>query len=822
MIFLKVKNRHRYSPWFVLIFSMLLWNCGGGGGSSSPSTPPSPAVVSLTVASSTAFVPSGKSQTLSATVTGNTNTSVTWRVVEVNGGSITTGGVYTAVTTPGTYHVVVTSSADATKSATITVTVPQFPGFTYVANTIDGTISTYTNDSSTGLLRSNGFYDVGLNMKPTALAIDPTGSFLFVAESNNHYVFTFQIQTPGNLNQAGKLIKNVTQVSSPGNPWAIAVEPSGKFVYVADNNLNGGISAFSITNSGTNTGALTAIGTPVLAGSYPDALAVDPSGKYLYVSNYGGIVGSVSAYTIDVAGGLTPIAGTFPTGVNPQAIAVDPSGKFVFVANNDGYLTSFNITGTGSLNAISNILVGSSLNSVAIYPSGDYIYLTDSVSNKIYAYSINSLTGTLTAVTGSPFTTGPTPDFVSVDSSGQFLYVANRGSHDIWEFSINLDNGSLTKTGMMRGRSGSYSMALSQKNNPVSYIPRFAYVANFFSSDVYAYSINQATGYLTTVGSSYTISAGNRPNAITVDPTGNFLYVTDINNNNVLAYFIDPITGVLTAINGSPFSTDSSPLALTTDPSGRFLYVANQSSNTITIFRMNPDGTLSTPPVSQSIGFPPQSVTIDPTGQFLYVGYISTGSVDVNVYQIDSHSGGLTIVSGSPFGAGGHPYSMAIDPTGQFGYVVDQVLPSQNVAGFSISSDSNLTSGQQGALTQLSQPTISARTTPTRITSEPTGKFLFVTNSGSGDVTTFSINPFSDILPGNLNKEGDTNPYSAGSPYDITIDISGRFAYVADSTNNNISTFSIHPLFGLANQSPISVISAGSSPQAIVTTGVVQ
>ena len=65
-----------------------------------------------------------RQQQFTATVTGTTNTSVTWHVEQGDrGGTITADGLYTAPSTPGTYHVVVTSMADRSKSATATVTV---------------------------------------------------------------------------------------------------------------------------------------------------------------------------------------------------------------------------------------------------------------------------------------------------------------------------------------------------------------------------------------------------------------------------------------------------------------------------------------------------------------------------------------------------------------------------------------------------------------------------------------------------------------------------------------------------------------------------
>ncbi|MBU3967808.1 MAG: Ig-like domain-containing protein [Euryarchaeota archaeon] len=77
--------------------------------------------VSINPASTTVEI--NKGVQFRANVTGTTNTAVTWRVQETNGGSINTTGLYISPGTPGTYHVVATSVADTTRTATSTVTV---------------------------------------------------------------------------------------------------------------------------------------------------------------------------------------------------------------------------------------------------------------------------------------------------------------------------------------------------------------------------------------------------------------------------------------------------------------------------------------------------------------------------------------------------------------------------------------------------------------------------------------------------------------------------------------------------------------------------
>ena len=63
-----------------------------------------------------------------AAVTGAVNLGVTWQVVEASGGTVDASGRYTAPAVAGAFHVIATSQADPTKSATAIVTVT--PGAT--------------------------------------------------------------------------------------------------------------------------------------------------------------------------------------------------------------------------------------------------------------------------------------------------------------------------------------------------------------------------------------------------------------------------------------------------------------------------------------------------------------------------------------------------------------------------------------------------------------------------------------------------------------------------------------------------------------------
>jgi len=83
-----------------------------------------PSTVAVAVSPATASVSGCQTATFAATVTGATNTAVTWSVLEgASGGTVSAGGVYTAPRAAGTYHVVATSAADGSRTASAAVAV---------------------------------------------------------------------------------------------------------------------------------------------------------------------------------------------------------------------------------------------------------------------------------------------------------------------------------------------------------------------------------------------------------------------------------------------------------------------------------------------------------------------------------------------------------------------------------------------------------------------------------------------------------------------------------------------------------------------------
>jgi len=156
----------------VLCSALTLASCGGSGGSTAPN-PGSPAI-DISVVPSSASLQVGGTQQFSATVSGTSNTGVVWTAT---GGTISSGGLYTAGNAAGSYTVTATSVADSSKSAHAAVTTnaaPPPPG-TASSITKDGITWTFNQPVPAGQFVTGDYYVVG-PVTVTAICPAPTTS----------------------------------------------------------------------------------------------------------------------------------------------------------------------------------------------------------------------------------------------------------------------------------------------------------------------------------------------------------------------------------------------------------------------------------------------------------------------------------------------------------------------------------------------------------------------------------------------------------------------------------------------------------------------
>lgn len=340
------------------------------------------------------------------------------------------------------------------------------PACVYVANlglaATGNNVSAYRIDPTTGALTSVGSFQVGDLSGPRALATDPAGRFLYVAASLG-FIAGYTIQPDCSLGQ-----QFTTAAPLASGPESIAIDPSGKFLYVIYS-LSGGGAVYAID---PNSGALQQTST-FETGQVPIWITIDPPGHFAYVANL--FSNNASGYEINpTTGALLPIVGPppspFPAETFPLSVASDPTGRFAYIANylaTNGASISSDISAyrvdstTGGLNAIGGSPFGTgrflfylgdlpaaSTTPIVVHPNGVWLYAAaaDTASNAgaVFLFALDPLTGTLTPKQIGPFAAGQDPVAIALDPTGQFLYVANFTSSNILTYVVDPSSGALT------------------------------------------------------------------------------------------------------------------------------------------------------------------------------------------------------------------------------------------------------------------------------------------------------------------------------------------------------------------------------------------
>lgn len=303
-----------------------------------------------------------------------------------------------------------------------------------------------------------------------------------------------------------------------------------------------------------------------------------------------------------------------------------------------------------------------------------YVYATLPSANQLIAYREDPNSGVLTQIAGSPYDVGDGAASLALHPSGKFLYVANpaQNENDISLFNIASD-GVLTevfpRTSVAPGASQPEFLLMDPTG-------AFLYAANVGSMNISVFAIDSGSGALTQlVNSPFFI--GVTPLNMQLTPSGNFLYVSAASQPFGLVEGFSVTGGVLQSL-GVTQTDGINPNGLAVDPKGAYLYVANSSSdsNSLSIFAIGSSGTLQEIPNSPiNSGFlTPIAVVLDPQGRFLYVA--NQGSSNVAVFSIDSSTGLPSILSSSTstgaFTTEKSPSFLAVDPSGKNLYVGNQ------------------------------------------------------------------------------------------------------------------------------------------------------
>lgn len=396
------------------------------------------------------------------------------------------------------------------------------------------------------------------------------------------------------FSRRGFLKTSTTLTALAAQTLSLAQSGSGQVIaYVGAYTDKGkGIHMFSVN---TTDGTLTP--TKILTGiPSPSALAMHPTKKYLYavneISNYNGTnTGSVTSMSVDSGTGDLRILNVVSSGGGgPAYLSVDPSGKWVFAANyGAGSVAVIPIMSDGSLGAATDLIkiagpLGSSNPAVDAPPgsfansghdaphahqaesdpTGNYVFVSDLGTDRIYAYMLDKQKGTLTPastafVQGS---WGSGPRHLVFHPNGRLVYAITEESSMMMVMDYDPSTGSLTYKGQTTstlppGFAGTnYASAIH-----ISPDGRFLYGLNRLFDSAVVYDINP-DGWL--LNPRWEWTRGSYPRELGVEPTGKFMYVAHSRSDNVTSFRIDQETGNLTFTNQwIPIGNPSSIVFLT-------------------------------------------------------------------------------------------------------------------------------------------------------------------------------------------------------------------------------------------------------------------
>lgn len=226
--------------------------------------------------------------------------------------------------------------------------------------------------------------------------------------------------------------------------------------------------------------------------------------------------------------------------------------------------------------------------------------------------------------------------------------------------------------------------------------------------------------------------------------------------------------GSMGLASGSPYPTGPLSLALAITPDARTLYSTHAGSGTIVGYRIGRDGTLSLlPEATVVVGSPVIGAAITPDGSRLFV---TTGPT--------ADTGAPGSVRSFSLGPSG-----SLEPTGAPAVPVDSelsqviVTPDSRhlvVTNFMTDSIVSFAIGDGSRLSQIGEP-LPTGERPALPGITPDGRYLYVGNEGSGDMSGYSIDADGVLRP------TPGSPYPAGlEPHGVTITADSGRVYSVD------------------------------------------
>lgn len=295
-------------------------------------------------------------------------------------------------------------------------------------------------------------------------------------------------------------------------------------------------------------------------------LAADFGGRILYATVTGTGGPNVFSYIVNTTTGVLTPAGSVTLPVPPRHLAAIETNLYVIpdASANSAQMFGFSISGTAALTQLTppSVTLPGVPHDVTVAGLGNNLpswlgVTLDGAAGAEVAWFLRTPNGGTSGLqAGSPTSTGGTsPQGMRVTPDGKFVIVANQGTSNVSVFSLDSTTGALTAVPgspfPSGGQPGPVATDLSAGPFPTT-AAKFVFVGDTGGNSLSAYTID-STGSLTPVpGTPVPLGGIAQPSSIAVDPQGKFVYLS-IAPKEVAGFAVDQSTGALTPIPGSPF-----------------------------------------------------------------------------------------------------------------------------------------------------------------------------------------------------------------------------------------------------------------------------
>lgn len=282
-------------------------------------------------------------------------------------------------------------------------------------------------------------------------------------------------------------------------PSHVIVSPNGKYAYALDCQL-GRLYQYKVDTAGLLAGALVPMSPAFVTIGGCDVTPGNPSGHtlaenktstYVFVSGiYGFSNEQLQSFKVGTTGALTfsHVVDEFTNDTTSAAVA--PSGKFVYVTTFTGILFTYKLDTSGVLTGAAIASIGGCPSDVALAPSGKLLYVTDKCANELRIYSVNTTTGVLTA--SQVRSTGIGPSAVVASPNGKGVYVSNSSSNSVSQFVVN------TRTLIVSASSpASWPVGATPLDLAIAKSGKSLYVSNSASNSISAFNVSTTTQLIT-------------------------------------------------------------------------------------------------------------------------------------------------------------------------------------------------------------------------------------------------------------------------------------------------------------------------------------